>query len=199
MTREPNAQTARRLYAGLNGDADQRAATALLAGAGCGVWLGKLAGWPQYMRPLDDTRHPDALYLDWHQLREDLIADDRAWATFNDWSTSYAGRQASDDEYERRLANNGAAQAVARRQQLGARPAAHRSRTRPRRAARRRHRPTRHPESSSRPGSRPRSGRALTSQAHAVARVGRGTASWQHHASEGASHDLRFRPEDGIA
>lgn len=104
MTREPSSDTARRLAIGLNGDADQRAATMLLTEAAHGIWLAKLAGWPDYMRPSDDPRRSGGLYLDWHQLREDLAADDRAWATFTEWAESRLGRNASDVEYEARLA-----------------------------------------------------------------------------------------------
>lgn len=42
--------------------------------------------------------------MDWHQLREDLAADDRAWVTFTDWADSRSGRSASEDEYEAGLA-----------------------------------------------------------------------------------------------
>ena len=104
MTGEARSGTARRLAIGLNGDADQRAATMLLIEAAHGIWLDKLAGWPEYMPSLDDPRRPGGLYLDWHQLREDLAADDRAWATFTDWAASRSGRNASEDEYEARLA-----------------------------------------------------------------------------------------------
>lgn len=104
MTRAPRSDTAARLTIGLNGDADQRAATMLLIEAGHGIWLDKLGGWSEYMRPLDDPNRPSGLYLDWHQLREDLAADDRAWATFTDWADSRSGRNASEDEYEARLA-----------------------------------------------------------------------------------------------
>ena len=91
---------AERLRAGLNGDPDQRAATELLIGAANGVWLAKLGGWTQYLCPTEDTRRPGGLWIDWQQLRDDLTADDRAWTAFNDWSTSYTGRQASEATYE---------------------------------------------------------------------------------------------------
>jgi len=91
---------AHRLRTGLNGDPDQRAATTLLIDAANGIWLAKLSGWPQYLRDTEDTRRPGGLWIDWQQLREDLTADDTAWAEFNDWATSYAGRQASEDTYE---------------------------------------------------------------------------------------------------
>lgn len=103
MTREPSSETARRLTIGLNGDADQRAATRLLIDAAHGIWLDKLAGWPEYMASIEDPRRPDGLFLDWHQLREDLAADDRAWATFTVWAASHAGRRATEEEYEDRL------------------------------------------------------------------------------------------------
>lgn len=105
MTRGPRSDTALRLQAGLNGDADQRAATMLLTEAAHGIWLDKLAGWPQYICPIEDVRRSHALFLDWHQLREDLVADDRAWDTFNEWAKSSAGQRASDEEYESRLAD----------------------------------------------------------------------------------------------
>lgn len=104
MTRDPSSDTERRMRLGLNGDADQRAATMLLIEAAHGIWLDKLAGWPEYMRPLEDPTRTDGLFLDWHQLREDLVADDQAWATFTDWADSRSGRNASEDEYEARLA-----------------------------------------------------------------------------------------------
>ena len=91
---------AHRLRTGLNGDPDQRAATTLLIDAANGIWLAKLSGWPQYLRDTEDTRRPGGLWIDWQQLREDLTADDTALAEFNDWATSYAGRQASEDTYE---------------------------------------------------------------------------------------------------
>ena len=91
---------AQSLRTGLNGDPDQRAATNLLIDAVNGVWLAKLSGWPQYLCPTQDTRRPGGLWIDWQQLRDDLTADDKAWAAFNDWATSYAGRQASEDTYE---------------------------------------------------------------------------------------------------
>lgn len=97
-------ETGLRLKAGLNGDANQRAATQLLIEAVHGVWLEKLVGWPEYLRPLGDSRSPGGLFLDWHQLRDDVAADDHAWKVFNDWAKSYAGRHASEDEYENRLA-----------------------------------------------------------------------------------------------
>lgn len=55
MTREPTSDTARRLAIGLSGDADQRTATMLLTEAAHGIWLDKLAGWPEYMRPLEGS------------------------------------------------------------------------------------------------------------------------------------------------
>ena len=131
------------LRTGLNGDPDQRAATDLLIDAANGVWLAKLSGWPQYLCPTQDTRRPGGLWIDWQQLRDDLTADDKAWEAFNDWSTSYAGRQASEDTYEQTRE-----QMVPRRPWHGAssselvvlRIAVE---VRPRRAARRRHRPAR--------------------------------------------------------
>lgn len=104
MTPAPRSDTAARLTIGLNGDADQRAATMLLIEAAHGIWLDKLNDWPEYLRPLEGLRCPDGLYLEWHQLREDLAADDRAWATFTDWAGSRSGRNAAEDEYEARLA-----------------------------------------------------------------------------------------------
>lgn len=104
MTRTTTSDTARRLEIGLNGDADQRAATTLLTEAAHGIWLAKLAGWPAYLRLCDHPRRPEGLFLDWHQLREDLSADDRAWATFTVWAASHAGRRATEEEYEDRLA-----------------------------------------------------------------------------------------------
>ena len=88
------------LPTGLNGDPDQRVATTLLIDAENGVWLAKLGGWPQYLCPTQDTRRPGGLWIDWQQLREDLTADDTAWAQFTEWATSYAGRQATEDTYE---------------------------------------------------------------------------------------------------
>ena len=93
-------EVAHRLRVGLNGDPDQRAATNLLIDASNGVWLAKLGGWPQYLSPTQDARRPGGLWIDWRQLREDLAADDKAWEAFNDWTNSYAGRQASEDTYE---------------------------------------------------------------------------------------------------
>ena len=91
---------ARRLRAGLNGDPDQRAATTLLIDAANGVWLTTLGGWTQHLCTTEDTRRPGGLWIDWQQLRDDLTADDKAWAAFNDWAASYAGRAASEDTYE---------------------------------------------------------------------------------------------------
>ena len=45
------------------------------------------------------------MWVDWHQLRGDLAADEHAWATFNDWANSYAGRRATEAEYETHLAD----------------------------------------------------------------------------------------------
>ncbi len=104
MTREPRFDTARRLAIGINGDPDQRAATMLLTDAAHGIWLDKLAGWPEYIASIEDRRRPDGLCLDWHQLREDLAADDRAWGAFTEWAESRLGRNASDDEHEAHLA-----------------------------------------------------------------------------------------------
>ena len=56
MIRWLHVEIARPLEAGLNGDADQRAATSLLIGAGHGVWMDKLRGWPEYVRPVEDPR-----------------------------------------------------------------------------------------------------------------------------------------------
>lgn len=106
MTTNRRSELALGLIAGLNGDPDQRAATQLLCTAAGGIWLGKLCGWPEYLRPLEELGHPDALWIDWHRLREDLAADDCAWATFNDWANSYAGRRATEAEYENHLANS---------------------------------------------------------------------------------------------
>jgi hypothetical protein len=89
------------LRAGLNGDANQRAATELLISAVDGIWLAKLGGWPQYVRPFDGPGIPEGLWIDWRQLREDLEADERARAEFSDWATSYTGRRAGEVEYER--------------------------------------------------------------------------------------------------
>jgi hypothetical protein len=94
--------TAGRLRAGLNGDPDQRAATELLISAAGGVWLAKLATWDQYLCPTQDSRRPDGLWIDWDALRQDLAADDHAWAEFTAWVQSYEGRRASDDQHEAR-------------------------------------------------------------------------------------------------
>lgn len=94
--------TTTRLRAGLNGDPDQRAATELLITGGHSIWLLKLDGWTQYLRPTEDTRRGDGLWIDWEALREDLAADDRAWAELTAWAESYEGRRASDDEYDKR-------------------------------------------------------------------------------------------------
>jgi hypothetical protein len=75
-------QLGHRLRAGLNGDADQRAATDLLTNAGHGVWLVKLSGWPQYLQDFDDQRVRDGLWVDWAALLEDLVADERAAGEF---------------------------------------------------------------------------------------------------------------------
>jgi hypothetical protein len=91
-----------RLRAGLNGDPDQRAATELLIAAGGGVWLAKLSGWPEYLRPTGDARRGDGLWIDWQALREDLTSDDLAWAAFHGWAESAEGRRASDDQVEDR-------------------------------------------------------------------------------------------------
>jgi hypothetical protein len=91
-----------RLRAGLNGDPDQRAATELLISAGQGVWLLKLAGWTDYLRPTDDTRRGGGLWIDWHTLRQDLAADDHAWTTFTTWADSTEGRRADEAQYEAR-------------------------------------------------------------------------------------------------
>jgi hypothetical protein len=104
VTTNRRSELADRLIAGANGDPDQRAATQLLCTAARGVWLGKLDGWPEYLRALEDDLHSDARWVDWHQLREDLAADDHAWATFNDWANSYAGRRATEAEREAHLA-----------------------------------------------------------------------------------------------
>lgn len=104
MTLERRSDTARRLMIGLNGDADQRAATLLLIDAAHGIWLDKLAGWPEYIASIEDPRRPNGLCLDWDQLREDLATDDRAWAAFTAWTESSSGRKATEDECEARLA-----------------------------------------------------------------------------------------------
>ena len=104
MTANRRSELADRLIAGVNGDPDQRSATRLLCNAAGGIWLSKLDGWPEYLRALEDDRHPDALWVDWHRLRDDLAADDHAWSTFNDWANSYAGRRATEAEYETHLA-----------------------------------------------------------------------------------------------
>jgi hypothetical protein len=93
-------QLGHRLRAGLNGDADQRAATDLLTNAGHGVWLVKLSGWPQYLQDFDDQRVRDGLWVDWAALLEDLVADERAAGEFRAWSQSSAGRQAGGDEVD---------------------------------------------------------------------------------------------------
>ena len=98
MTHAARSDTAARLTIGLNGDADQRAATKLLIEAAHGNWLDKLNGWQEYLRPLVDPKRPSGLYLDWHQLREDLAADDRAWVAFTNWADSRSGRNAGDEE-----------------------------------------------------------------------------------------------------
>lgn len=56
---------ARGLRAGLYGDPDQRAATELLITAVNGVWLTELGGWTEYLRPIEDTRRPGAVWIDW--------------------------------------------------------------------------------------------------------------------------------------
>ena len=99
--RDTTPRVARRRRAGLNGEANQRAASELLINAVDGIWLAKLGGWPQYVRPFDGTRIPEGLWIDWRQLREDLEADERARAEFSDWATSYTGRRADEVEYER--------------------------------------------------------------------------------------------------
>ena len=88
------------LRVGLNGDPDQRAATELLITAVGGVWVRKLSGWRTCMPYTDAGFRPGGRWIDWHQLRDDLAADDKAWAEFNDWANSYAGRQANEDTYE---------------------------------------------------------------------------------------------------
>lgn len=76
MTTNRRSELADRLIASVNGDPDQSAATQLLCAAAGGIWLSKLDGWPEYLSALDGARHPDALWVDWHQLREGLAADD---------------------------------------------------------------------------------------------------------------------------
>jgi hypothetical protein len=93
---------AAQLRAGLNGDPDQRAATELLITAASGVWLLKLSGWPEYLRPTQDTRRGEALWIDWQTLTEDLVADDHAWAVFTTWADSLEGRRASEQDYDQR-------------------------------------------------------------------------------------------------
>lgn len=104
MTTNGRSELVDRLIAGVKGAPDQRAATQLLCTAAGGIWLSKLDGWPDYLRAFENDRHPDALWVDWHQLREDLAADDRAWSTFNDWANSYAVRRATEAEYQAHLA-----------------------------------------------------------------------------------------------
>lgn len=101
-TKPTSADLAARLRAGLNGDPDQRAATELLITAAGGVWLLKLSGWTEYLRPTQDTRRGEALWIDWQTLTEDLATDDHAWTTFTTWADSSEGRGASEEEYDRR-------------------------------------------------------------------------------------------------
>ena len=96
-----HSDLAARLARGLNGDPDQRAATHLLVTGGRGVWSAKLAGWDQYLVPTNDPLRPDALYVDWHQLRADLAADDTARDQYAAWADSSNGRHATDDQRER--------------------------------------------------------------------------------------------------
>ena len=96
------AAIAARLAEGLNGDPDQRAATHLLVTAGRGVWLTKLGGWNQYLVPSGDPLRPDALYVDWHQLRDDLAADDTTRDEYATWADSSSGRLATDDQRDDR-------------------------------------------------------------------------------------------------
>ena len=98
---DTTTEAARRLRAGLNGDANQRAATELLINAVDGIWLVKLGGWPQYVQAFDGTRIPEGLWIDWAQLRDDLAADEKARDEFTAWADSYTGRKADDDEYDR--------------------------------------------------------------------------------------------------
>ena len=63
---------------------------------------GQLSGWPDYLRERTDTRRVGGLWIDWALLRTDLVLDEQAWAEFQAWADSYTGRQASEDEYERR-------------------------------------------------------------------------------------------------
>ena len=91
---------ARRLRTGLNGDANQRAATELLINAVDGSGWSSSGGGPS-TSTFDGTRIPEGLWIDWGQLRDDLAADEQARAEFSDWANSYAGRKADEDEYER--------------------------------------------------------------------------------------------------
>ena len=97
-----HSDLAARLARGLNGDPDQRAATHLLVTGGRGAWPAKLAGWDQYLVPTADPLRPDALYVDWHQLRADLAADDTARDEYATWADSTAGRNATDEQRDSR-------------------------------------------------------------------------------------------------
>jgi hypothetical protein len=93
-------QIARRLEAGLSSEPENQAATRLLIQAAHGIWLTKLAGWDQYLSPSSPRLAPDGLSIDWYQLRDDFVADEHAWEEFRRWTESYAGRTATDAEYE---------------------------------------------------------------------------------------------------